>query len=113
MHFYDGDADKITQLKANIVAHGLQLPNVNFDIQPLLFDDAFREAAKTLADPQAAKLVLIDQTGVAQVTPEVFLKLVNSPTCDFLFFLSSSTLHRFRDLPAIIELSVNHDITTT
>jgi hypothetical protein len=26
---------------------------------------------------------------------------VTSPTCDFLFFLSSSTLHRFRDDPAI------------
>lgn len=101
VHFYDGDADKIEQLRDNIVAQGLRLPNVNFDIQPLLFDDAFREAAHTLANPQAAKLVLIDQTGVAQVTPEVFRKLVNSPTCDFLFFLSSSTLHRFRDHPAI------------
>ena len=42
MHFYDGDADKIEQLRDNIVAQGLQLPNVNFDIQPLLFDDAFQ-----------------------------------------------------------------------
>lgn len=101
VHFYDEDPDKIAQLKTNIAAHGLQLPNVNFDIQPRRFDDAFRDSALTLADPQAAKLVFIDQTGVAQVTPEVFRKLVNSPTCDFLFFLSSSTLHRFRDHPAI------------
>jgi three-Cys-motif partner protein len=101
VHFYDEDSDKIAQLKENIASHGLQLPNVNFDIQPLRFDDAFRASELTLADPQAAKLVFIDQTGVAQVTPEVFRKLVNSPTCDFLFFLSSSTLHRFRDHPAI------------
>lgn len=100
-HFYDEDSNKIAQLKKNIADHGLLLPNVNYDIQPLRFDDAFRESALTLADPQAAKLVLIDQMGVAQVTPEVFRKLVNSPTCDFLFFLSSSTLHRFRDHPAI------------
>ena len=64
--------------------------------------------SKTLG-PQAAKLVFIDQTGVAQVTPEVFLKLVNSPTCDFLFFLSSSTLHRFYDHPAIKQKIVRPD----
>lgn len=100
-HFYDENSDKTAQLKKNIARYGLQLLNVDFDIQALRFDEAFRESASTLADPQAAKLVLIDQTGVAQVTPEVFRKLVHSPTCDFLFFISSSTLHRFRDHPAI------------
>lgn len=109
VHFYDEDPDKIAQLKENIVAHGLNLQNVNFDIRPLRFDDAFRESAQTLADPQAAKLVFIDQTGVTQVTPEVFRKLVNSPTCDFLFFLSSWTLHRFRDHPAIKQKIVRPD----
>ena len=53
--------------------------------------------------------MFIDQTGVAQVTPEVFRKLVNSPTCDFLFFLSSSTLHRFHDHPAIKQKIVRPD----
>lgn len=101
IHFYDEDSEKIAQLKENLADHGLQLPSVTYDIQSLRFDDAFRESALMLADPQAAKLVFIDQTGVAQVTPEVFRKLVHSPTCDYLFFLSSSTLHRFRDHPAI------------
>ncbi|MGE3152324.1 MAG: three-Cys-motif partner protein TcmP [Nitrospiraceae bacterium] len=101
VHFYDEDSGKIAQLKQNIASHGLQLPNVTFDIQPLRFDDAFRASELTLADSQAAKLVFIDQTGVTHVTPEVFRKLVNAPTCDFLFFLSSSTLHRFRDHPTI------------
>jgi len=109
VHFYDEDPNKIAKLKENIAAHGLNHPNVNFDIQPLRFDDAFRESAQTLANPQAAKLVFIDQTGVVQVTPEVFLKLVNSPTCDFLFFLSSSTLHRFYDHPAIKQKIVRPD----
>lgn len=101
VHFYDEDSDKIARLKENITSHGLRLPNVTYDIQPLRFDDAFRVSESTLADTQAAKLVFIDQTGVAHVTPEVFRKLVRSPTCDFLFFLSSSALHRFRDHPAI------------
>lgn len=109
VHFYDEDPEKIAQLKENIVAHGLYLPNVSFDIQPLRFDDAFRESTQILADPQAAKLVFIDQTGVAQVTPEVFCTLVSSPTCDFLFFLSSSTLYRFRDHPAVKQKIVRPD----
>jgi hypothetical protein len=65
------------------------------------FKKAFENCFALLADPQAAKLIFIDQFGVDQVTPEVFLRLVNFPTADFLFFLSSSTLHRFRDHPAI------------
>lgn len=68
-HFYDENSDKIAELKKNIDNYGLDLPNVEFDIQPLRFDDAFRASASTLADPKAAKLVFIDQTGVAQVTP--------------------------------------------
>lgn len=101
VHFYDEDSDKIARLEENIASHGLWLPNVHYDIQALRFVDAFRASESTLADTQAAKLVFIDQTGVAHVTPEVFRKLVSSRTCDFLFFLSSSTLHRFRDHPAI------------
>jgi three-Cys-motif partner protein len=37
VHFYDEDSDKIAQLKENIANHGLQLPNVNYDIQSLRF----------------------------------------------------------------------------
>ncbi|CAI4033834.1 hypothetical protein DNFV4_04276 [Nitrospira tepida] len=109
VHFYDEDEDKITQLKDNIVAHDLRFQDVTFDIQPLRFDDAFTVSARTLALQDAAKLVFIDQTGVAQVTPDVFHRLISSPTCDFLFFLSSSTLHRFHDHPAIKQKIVRPD----
>jgi hypothetical protein len=54
-----------------------------------------------LASSSAAKLVFADQFGVDQVTDKVFQQLVGFPTCDFLFFISSSTLHRFREHPAI------------
>ncbi|HMV56407.1 MAG TPA: three-Cys-motif partner protein TcmP [Nitrospira sp.] len=100
-HFYDEDSSKIARLQENIASRGLRLSNVHYDIRALRFDEAFQGSDSILADTQAAKLVFIDQTGVAHVTTEVFRKLVSSPTCDFLFFLSSSTLHRFRDHPAI------------
>jgi len=101
VHFSDASPSKIKQLEANIDSQQLRLPTVNLDIQTLKFEDAIQRHAPTLANRQAAKLVFIDQFGVVHVTPEVFRQLVNSPTCDFLFFISSSTLHRFRDHPAI------------
>jgi three-Cys-motif partner protein len=101
VHYYDEDTEKITRLNENIDAHNLRIPRINFDIQPLQFEDAFRQSIPVLSNPNAAKLVFIDQTGVGQVTKDIFLKLVSSPVCDFLFFISSSTLHRFHDHPAI------------
>ncbi len=79
----------------------MTVSDLTFDIHPLRFEDAFQQSAQELSNPRAAKLVFIDQSGVSHVTPEGFLRLVSSPTCDFLFFISSSTLHRFREHPAI------------
>lgn len=101
VHFFDEDPAKIIQLKKNIDLLEFHLPSVDYDIQPLPFEVAFRGATQILDNPKLAKLIFIDQTGVAHVTNEVFSKLGNSPICDFLFFISSSTLHRFRDHPAI------------
>lgn len=101
VHLFDKSAENIRELEENISNTGLRLPGVTLDARPLDFAAAFREAATLLSDPQASKLAFIDQFGVDHVTPEVFRALVGAPTCDFLFFLSSSTLHRFRDHPAI------------
>ena len=109
LHFFDEARQKITQLKENVNKERFNASNVSYDIKPLAFEEAWKESAKQLDDPEAAKLVFIDQTGVSQVTDEVFRKLVNSPTCDFLFFISSSTLHRFRDDPAIKQKIVRPD----
>jgi three-Cys-motif partner protein len=109
VHLFDESADKIGELEENISKAGLRLPGVTLDVRPLDFVAAFREVGRILADPQAAKLVFIDQFGVDHVTPDVFRALVGAPTCDFLFFLSSSTLHRFRDHPAIKQKIVRPD----
>jgi len=45
--------------------------------------------------------LIIDQCGVDEVSDAIFKELIGLPTTDFIFFLSSSTLHRFRDHPAI------------
>lgn len=109
LHFFDKSSAKIQELKKQIASHGLGLPGVNLDVRTIAFEQAFPEAADILSDQQAAKLVFIDQCGVDQVTAEVFQALVASTTCDFLFFLSSSTLHRFHEHPAIKQRIVRPD----
>lgn len=47
------------------------------------------------------KFVLLDQYGINQVTEDVFSKLVNYPRTDFIFFISSSTINRFKDFHTI------------
>ncbi len=100
-HFFDADRSVIAALEASIDQQHLRLPKVTLDIRPLKFEDAIQECATTLANQHAAKLLFIDQFGVDYVTPKVFRQLVSAPTCDFLFFLSSLTLHRFHDHLAI------------
>ena len=51
--------------------------------------------------PDAVNLVIIDQYGVKQVSDSVFRTLLSLDRTDFLFFISSSYLHRFKDHPAI------------
>jgi three-Cys-motif partner protein len=109
VHFFDRDAAKITQLETSIQYHKLRVPDVVFDIRPLPFESALTSLHATLTSRLAAKLLFIDQCGVDHVGDDVFKKLVRFPTCDFLFFISSSTLNRFRDDPAIKQKIVRPD----
>lgn len=53
---------------------------------------------KYLPDKDYAKFALLDQYGFSQVDEQVFLKLVSSPKTDFIFFISSSFINRFKEL---------------
>lgn len=48
-----------------------------------------------LSEKKYAKFILLDQYGYTKIDNDVFLSLVNSPSTDFIFFISSSFLKRF------------------
>jgi three-Cys-motif partner protein len=100
-HFFDRDAKKTAKLATVIDKEGWNVPGVTLDLQAIEFKDALRVHQSTLNNPGAAKLLIIDQCGVDEVSDDVFKQLIRLPTTDFIFFLSSSTLNRFRDDPAI------------
>jgi three-Cys-motif partner protein len=56
---------------------------------------------KNLANNRYAKFILLDQYGFKQITNDVFLQLVNAPKTDFIFFIASSFINRFKTLPAV------------
>jgi three-Cys-motif partner protein len=109
VHFFDRDVAKIDRLETSIHDLKLRVPDVEFDMRPLPFESALTSLNATLSNRLAAKLLFIDQCGVDQVGEDIFKKLVRFPICDFLFFLSSSTLNRFRDDPAIKQKIVRPD----
>ena len=70
----------------------------NEDFKDLFADE---KIDKILKNNKYGKFVLLDQYGIKQVTEEVFSKLVSFPKTDFIFFISSSTIKRFKEFPAI------------
>ena len=100
-HFFDASKKKIEALENRIKSAGLVPDGVVLDIKRYEFAEAFTRYDEILRAHNGAKLLLIDQFGVDTVTEEVFRRLVEFSRTDFLFFISSNTLRRFRDHPAI------------
>jgi len=101
VHLYDEDSEKIQTLENTLRAENWSIPGVKIECKALAFKDALLAHQRMLSDRGVAKLLIIDQYGVDEVTDAIFKQLVSFQTADFIFFLSSSTLHRFRDHPAI------------
>jgi three-Cys-motif partner protein len=100
-HFHDEESNKIDRLGRVLTDQKWAIPDVRVDRRSLSFRDALAAHNAVLSDAKVAKLLIIDQFGVDEVSDVVFKQLAKLPTADFIFFLSSSTLHRFRNHPAI------------
>lgn len=101
VHLFDSNEKKIAILCELIRDEQLSVQGVIEDIEVLEFSAAMDRYDSFLRNPRSAKLLIIDQFGVDAVSDEMFDKLISYPHADFIFFLSSSTLHRFRSHPAI------------
>jgi three-Cys-motif partner protein len=65
------------------------------------FQEVFDEYLPIMQSSRSANLVIMDQFGVSEVTPNIVQTLAGCSTTDILFFISSSYIHRFADVPAI------------
>lgn len=91
----DSDSNKITLLKKEVAEKDVEL--ITVDITNQKFRNCFenKNTQDVLKSALAAKLLIIDQQGVREITPDIFQQLINFPATDFMFFISSSFLNRF------------------
>ncbi len=61
-----------------------------------VFDKYYPEMVR--AQNHSANLIFLDQFGIKHVTPDIFKKIINLKATDFLFFISSSYIHRFYEI---------------
>jgi three-Cys-motif partner protein len=47
---------------------------------------------------QSVNFLFLDQNGIKQITESIFSKLIELKQTDFLFFISSSYIHRFAEV---------------
>ncbi len=106
LNFNEYKKRKQQQLQTNIEEYLLEYRNdhdckdypFEVNITNYNFSEDFKNNNQTqfiLNNKQCAKFVILDQYGFTQVDAEIFLKLVNAPHTDFIFFISSSYLKRF------------------
>ncbi len=67
------------------------------------FQKLFQNKSVTsiLANKEYGKFILLDQYGFKLINEDVFHKLVSSPKTDFIFFIASSFIKRFKTRPAV------------
>ncbi len=65
------------------------------------FNDVLPQHLVTMSDPSSRNLVIMDQFGIKEVTPEVMRKLAQCSFTDILFFISTSFINRFIETPEI------------
>jgi hypothetical protein len=70
-----------------------------YDFKDVFYNDS--SFVNILKNSNYAKFILLDQYGFSQVDEDVFLKLVEAPKTDFIFFISSSFIRRFKEHPAV------------
>lgn len=66
----------------------------NNDFQEIFSNELIKSILK---NKNIAKFVLLDQYGFKQIDNKIFSQLISYPKTDFIFFISSSFIKRFRD----------------
>jgi len=102
--------NKFEELKINIEKHIKKCEKDNncdyccfkTDVINMDFGKEFKtdtDIKGVLSNKKNAKFVILDQYGFTQVDAEVFTTLIYAPHTDFIFFISSSFLKRFKEHP--------------
>lgn len=101
LYFNEFNAAKCDELMRLCEQHPI-VNKVQLQFQSEEFQTAFRNWSGEMTRNNVAQLLFLDQYGVKQVDRDVFEGIIRMPYTDVLFYISSSTIHRFDDNPAIV-----------
>lgn len=108
MFFNDIKSENISKLKSNIEEARCSQQCCKINYSSLPFQKAFEEAFPIIHSGGAANLIIMDQFGVTDITPEIIKKLSDCRFTDILFFISSSYIYRFKDVLGL-KLGIKYD----
>jgi three-Cys-motif partner protein len=101
LHFNDKTKKKVKQLQENIGHMGIDLSSLNIQYHSEEFQTLFNECTALMSRNKTTNFLFLDQSGIKHITDDIFKKIITLPATDFIFFISSSTLHRFSEHPEI------------
>jgi three-Cys-motif partner protein len=101
--FNDVSRSNIRKLEAALHEVHCQKACCRVECSASEFREALKAQLSSMRRPDAANLVIMDQFGLKEVTPEVVRRMAGCGTTDILFFSSSSVLWRFSEVPELRE----------
>ncbi len=99
MVFNDIDEANVTRLQGEFNEKRCPKDCCRCEFLNLPFEAALEKTLPSMREWGEAKLVILDQCGVTEVTPAIVKSLVDCGATDVLFFISSSFLRRFASEP--------------
>ena len=107
--FNEGDLVKSKLLSENIYFHIKNCETINkcegciynYNVENQNFQDIFssQKIIDIFKNRDFGKFILLDQYGFSQIDEQIFRQLISYPKTDFIFFISSSFISRFREHP--------------
>ena len=101
IHFNDYSKRKIESLMANIEGLGSIPENIEITYSRHPFETAFGNISSKINRSNSANFFFLDQNGIKFITEDIFKKIIGFQKTDFIFFISSSILYRFKKHPDI------------
>jgi len=110
LFFNDRQGEYIEVLKKEIENNRCPEACCKFSYHTVEFGLVVEELLPVMEKSGSANLLLLDQFGVKNISPELVTKLLRAGASDVLFFISSSAIRRFAEESAFKEMFPGKDI---
>lgn len=110
IYLNDSDSEKYEALKTNVENKISEL-SLNSFVELIVTNNTFADCLKRYQNEllNGCNLIFIDQNGFKEVNEKTFQYLIKLNTTEFMFFISSSYIHRFSVLPEVQKVHPKFD----